>query len=356
MKILNIIGALALGALLLTSCANHDLIADRGELGQVLPTVDWEQSSKVVKAGNYAGFKAKYYTSADRQINHSEVWAQVKREQTASATSKLTTSLSYNKSYSVTDTVRSAQSVATFPHSAAEWDGYEYVLTDSFPTSRTLAPVTWKVPAQWDAEKFSQYYPEGFDTEFVDHMVEALTKDSTYYNDLRGVYITYDFKKELFEQLNAKYGVNFPTETETDKKGDAWFTQVKNAKGELVDEVDHYYYITVVNEQTTYVEIANPEDAPEGVNVFPVYKSSEWLFSRYSDDTGGKITTVRAKYMPYWKDLISTIPFVDWIYDSSNKVYNVDFSRSYYLQPTFRVYDTEGKVGVTSNNEEITLN
>ena len=150
--------------------------------------------------------------------------------------------------------------------------------------------------------------------------------------------------------------MNFPTETETDKKSDAWFTQVKNAKGELVDEVDHYYYITVVNEQTTYVEIANPEDAPEGVNVFPVYKSSEWLFSRYSDDTGGKITTVRAKYMPYWKDLISTIPFVDWIYDSSNKVYNVDFSRSYYLQPTFRVYDTEGKVGVTSNNEEITLN
>ena len=176
----------------------------------------------------------------------------------------------------------------------------------------------------------------------VEYMVNALTKDSAYYNDLRGVYVTYDFKKELFEQLNAKYGVNFPTETETDKKSDAWFTQVKNAKGELVDEVDHYYYITVVNEQTTYVEIANPEDAPEGVNVFPVYKSSEWLFSRYSDDTGGKITTVRAKYMPYWKDLISTIPFVDWIYDSSNKVYNVDFSRSYYLQPTFRVYDTEG--------------
>ena len=30
MKILNIIGSLALGALVLTSCANHDLIADKG--------------------------------------------------------------------------------------------------------------------------------------------------------------------------------------------------------------------------------------------------------------------------------------------------------------------------------------
>lgn len=356
MKILNIIGSLALGALVLTSCANHDLIADKGELGQVLPTVDWEQSSKVVKSGNYAGFKAKYYTSADRQIDHSEVWVQVKREQTASATAKLTTALAYNKSYSVTDTVRSAQSVAKYAHSKAEWDGHEFVLTDSFPTSRTLAPVVWKTPTQWDEDKFKSYYPEGFDTEFVEHMITTLTKDSAYYNDLRNVYVKYDFKKETFEALNAKYGVNFPTETESDKKSDAWYTQVKNSKGEMVDEIDHYYYITVVDEKTTYHEIATPEAAPEGVSVFPVYKSSPWLFSRYSDDTGGKITTVRAQYMPYWKDLISTIPFIDWIYDSGNKVYNVDFSRTYHLQPTYRVYDTEGKVGITSNNEEITLN
>ena len=154
MKILNIIGSLALGALVLTSCANHDLIADKGELGQVLPTVDWEQSSKVVKSGNYAGFKAKYYTSADRQIDHSEVWVQVKREQTASATAKLTTALAYNKSYSVTDTVRSAQSVAKYAHSKAEWDGHEFVLTDSFPTLRTLTPVVWEAPTQWNEDKF----------------------------------------------------------------------------------------------------------------------------------------------------------------------------------------------------------
>ena len=35
MKILNIIGSLALGALVLTSCANHDLIADKGELARL---------------------------------------------------------------------------------------------------------------------------------------------------------------------------------------------------------------------------------------------------------------------------------------------------------------------------------
>ena len=205
MKRYRIYGLIALVALLATSCAIHDPFADNGQLGQVLPTVDWEQGSTVVKAGRYATFKGKYYTTAEKAIDHSEVWCLIKREQTATATSKLTTSLAYTKNYSLTDTVRSSQMVATYPHSKAEWDGYEYVLTDSFPTSRTLAPVAWVNPEEWDQEKFDSYYPSGFQQEFMDHMVNALTKDSTYYNDLRNVYIKYNFPIELFEQLNAQY-------------------------------------------------------------------------------------------------------------------------------------------------------
>ena len=198
MKIVNILGSIALSILVMTSCAVHDPIDDNGELGQVLPTVDWEQSSKFVKAGNYATFKGKYYTTSDKQIDHSEVWALVKREQSAAAKSMLTTSLAYTKTYTLTDTVRSAQSMAKYPHSLAVWDGHEYVLNDSFPTSRTLAPLTWVSPAQWDQDKFDSYYPSTFASEFVDYMVNALTKDSTYYNDLRNVYINYNFPIEAF--------------------------------------------------------------------------------------------------------------------------------------------------------------
>jgi hypothetical protein len=178
-------------------------------------------------------------------------------------------------------------------------------------------------------------------------MVNALTKDSTYYNDLRNVYINYNFPIEAFTTLNAKYNVNFPTDTTSDKKSDDWYT---------TDQVDHYYYTTIVDSVTVYHEIASQSDAPAGVNVYPVYKASEWLFSRYSDDTGSKITTVRRQYMPYWKELISTIPFTSWIYNTSDKVYNVTYTRQYYLEPTFRVYDTDGKVGVSNDNQEITLN
>ena len=339
---------MALLALLTTSCAIHDPFADNGELGQVLPTVDWEQGSTVVKAGRYASFKGKYYTTSEKTIDHSEVWCLIKREQTATATSKLTTSLAYTKNYSLTDTVRSSQMVATYPHSKAEWDGYEYVLTDSFPTSRTLSPVTWVNPEEWDQEKFDSYYPSTFQQEFKDYMVNALTKDSTYYNDLRNVYINYNFPLELFEQLNTQYGIEFPTDTTTADKSNAWFT---------TDEVDHYYYITVADDgSAVYHEIAQESEAPAGVNVQPVYKSAFWLFSRYSDDTGGKISTVRRQYMPYFKSMLQTIPFTSWIYNTSDKAYTVNFNRTYYLEPQFRVYDTDGKVGVTTDNKEVTLN
>lgn len=348
MKRYKIFGLVTLMALIATSCAIHDPFADNGELGQVLPTVDWEQGSTVVKAGRYATFKGKYYTTSEKTIDHSEVWCLIKREQTATATSKLTTSLAYTKNYSLTDTVRSSQMVASYPHSKAEWDGYEYVLTDSFPTSRTLAPVTWINPEEWDQEKFDSYYPSTFQQEFKDYMVNALTKDSTYYNDLRNVYINYEFPAELFEQLNGQYNIDFPTVTASADKSDAWFT---------TDEVDHYYYITVGDDgSAVYHEIAQESDAPAGVNVQPVYKSANWLFSRYSDDTGGKITTVRRQYMPYFKSMIETIPFTSWIYNTSDKAFTVNFSRTYYLEPQFRVYDTDGKVGVTTDNKEVTLN
>ena len=335
-------------ALLTASCAIHDPFADNGQLGQVLPTVDWEQGSTVVKAGRHATFKGKYYTTSEKSIDHSEVWCLIKRDQTATATSKLTTSLAYTKNYSLTDTVRSNQMVATYPHSKAEWDGYEYVLTDSFPTSRTLAPVTWVNPEEWDQEKFDSYYPSTFQQEFMAYMVNALTKDSTYYNDLRNVYIKYNFPIELFEQLNAQYNIEFPTDTTTDDKSNAWFT---------TDEVDHYYYITVGDDgSAVYHEIANESEAPSGVNVQAVYRSAFWLFSRYSDDTGGKITTVRRQYMPYFKSMLETIPFTSWIYNTSDKAYTVNFNRTYFLEPQFRVYDSDGKVGVTSDNKEVTLN
>lgn len=348
MKILNILGSLAILVSLATACAVHDPFADNMEIGQVVPTVSWELSN-VGKAGGYINFKAKYYTSDEHSIDHSEVWGLLTRNTEAKATCRLTTSLSYTKTVTSTDTVRNYSLLASYPHSKAEWDDHEYVLVDSFPVSATLAPVAWVEPKEFDEERFDMYYPASFQQEFMDHVIEYLTRDSTYYNDLRNIYINYDFTAEQFESLNAKYGLNLPTETESGQKSDLWFVNA--------NVVDHYYYITVDEAGIkTEHEIASPDDAPAGVNVYDVYESCDWVYSRYSDDTGGRITSVRPQYMPAWKELLTFIPFKDWIYNSGENTYSVNFTRQYILYPQFRVFDENGKMGKDTESKYIELN
>ena len=71
---------------------------------------------------------------------------------------------------------------------------------------------------------------------------------------------------------------------------------------------------------------------------------------------GGTVTTVRSNYMPVFRDLISLIPFQDWIYDSVEGVYTASFTRSYSLGVTFKVVDTDGNVGYTTDDMTVTLN
>lgn len=352
MKIYNKLAVVATSLLVMTSCGVHDPFADQVDFGQILPTVSWELGSSVAKAGSDVSFKGKYYTTAeDATIDHSEVWAMVVRSESAAATLKLVSSPAYTKTVNSTDTVRSSQMVQSYPHSAAKWDGYEYVLDASFSTSRTLGPISWNDAAAWDNDQFNMYYPASFKQEFNETVVNYLTKDSTYYNSLRQVYLNYDFTAEQFEQINAQFasaGIALPTVTGSDKE-DTWFTNT--------EVIDHYYYETVAdNGVKTINEIAKEEDAPSGVKTYPVYKSSPWVLCRYSDDTGGAITYVRHEYMPLWKALIQLIPFEDWIYNSSDKVYSVDFTRKYNLVPQFKVYDTKGKVGTDTDSKSIDLN
>lgn len=111
----------------------------------------------------------------------------------------------------------------------------------------------------------------------------------------------------------------------------------------------------MVNGTTVYHEVPLDYSA-SGVNLYDVYDSSPWVFSRYDDNVGGTVTAVRSEYMPVFKSLISLIPFTDWIYDTSEKAYAVTFGRTYTLGLTFRVIDTVGNVGKTTDSLSVTLN
>lgn len=352
MKLYNKIGLFAAGAMMMASCAVNDPFADKMEIGQVLPTVSWELSSGVCKAGNEAGFLGKYYTTAEGvSIDRAEVWGMITRTESASATQKLISSPAYTKTVSVTDTVRGSHLLQTYPHSMATLEGQEYHLNAAFPTSRTLSPVSWNAPLEWDDEKFASYYPETFKAEFCEKMVDYLTADSTYFGGLRNVYLLYDFTAEQFAEINAKYPNNtpLPFPGEGELKDDLWYSaDTETTVG--------YYYTTLVDSVLVEHEIATPEEAPAGVDVYPVYKAPHWVYCRYSDDIGGAVTSVRPEYMPMWKELVQLIPFESWIYNSTDKNFAVEFSRKYSIVPQFKVIDTNGKIGTDTESKIVELN
>lgn len=350
----------AAASLTMTSCKTDDTLDEIVIDGQAVPTVYWEVGSTVCKAGESFSFKGKYNVEPGKQVSHSQVWYRVMRSESAAATVSLAgTSLSYTKTYSSADTMRAFQPVVEFKHDVAEWSGHEYILTGDIPVSRTLAPVSWVEVKAWDADRFASYYPQSFAEEFNTEVINYLTKDSTYYNALRTVYLNHPFTNEQVKDVNAKYGVSLPDNIDmskddqgTSEKSDLWFSTTEASDDAIVG----YYYMTVNDGKTIVHEVAKDATQQEGINYYPVYKSAPWVFCRYNDDLGAIISTVRAEYMPAFVDLLKTITFEQWIFDSANKVYKVDFSRKYSLQAQYRVYDTDGEEGIAADTREISIN
>ena len=379
MKVQYKLGLMALGLLVFTSCEKHDPIADVAQIGQRVPTCYWEVGSTACKAGGYFSFKGKYYTEDGHIPSHSEVWYNVTREDYIEASAKLG-GLSYTKTLSKNEVVRANQSIVRYEHSKAIWTvsdsiidttatgeyGYQWMIVDSVPVSETLTPVNWAKPEKWgDTEKknFEAYIPADFVVEFEKYVDSVIVLDA-YYSNLRNVYINYEFTNKQFEDMNKKYNLQFPTDITYDStdaqkgvtdKSTRWF-DYNNPKtvGEAPVHIG-YYYTTIEDSTLVYHEVGLDYVAQEGQNLQPVYESAPWVFSRYSDDAGAVINTVRPEYIPAFAELVETIPFLDWIHSSSDG-YVINFSRVYMLDATYRVFDTDGNVGVAYTTYTINVN
>lgn len=347
---------------MLTSCEKNDPLEPIVEPGQKVPTAYWEVGSTACKAGESFTFLGKYTVDYEGATPaYSEVWYRVMRDESAAATVKLGgASLNYTKTVTDNQVMRSYQPIARFAHDQAVWEEHEFHVTGSVPVSRTLKPVNWTDVATWDNERFAQYYPEGFADEFKTEVIELLTKDSTYYNALRQVYISHPFTMEQFAAVNAKYNLEFPTNIDMSKedngageKSDLWFSTTQASD----DAIIGWYYVTIdANGKKIVHEVAKDVQKQEGINYYPIYDSCKWVFCRYDDDLGAIISTVRPAYIPAFKELLATITFDQWIYDSANKVYKVEFSRKYTLDAQFRVYDSNGEEGIANDVRTIAIN
>ncbi len=360
MKIQYKLGLLAVGALMMSSCEKHDIIASTGELGQEVPAANWAPSSTVCKAGESFGFLGKYTTNTAAGLNpdRSEVWYQIVSSEAISISCKLG-GVAYSLPVSKTDTVRSYQSMAVFPHSMATWENMrEWHISGSVPVSRTLSPVKWADIEVWDQANFDAYCKsiqgnvdpeETLEKQFLGTVIGYLTNESTadsYYNNLRSIYLNYDFTNEQFAE------VGLPEVAEGQDKSDIWKTDATKVVG---------YYRNVIVGEATQMEYLTAEqyealsdDDKKGV--YPYYKAAEWLFCRYDDNAGAVLTSVKPEWLPKFRALLEKISFPEWIYDTANSCYKVDFSRNYSLNAQFRVYDNRGNEGRAYDIYTISIN
>lgn len=365
---LHIPAALATAALAvaMTGCAKHDLIPDMSEVGQAVPTVYWEVGSTVCKAGESFSFKGKYTNIPGRTPLRSEVWYQILRNDNASVSATLAgSSLSYTQTAASMDTMRSYQCQAVFPHQESFWDGHQNVFTGEVPVSRTLSPISWVDPANWDQELFDTYYPQGFAQEFLEKVYDYLTSEETaegYYSALRNVYINYNFTNEQFAAVGLPQLDLSGDDGGAAVKSDAWFATTTASE----DAITGYYSVVYdADGKATYTEYPADYTPTDGQVVYPVYESAAWVFCRYDDNTGGLVSSVRTEWLPKFRTLLENIPFRDWIYDSSNAVYKIEFTRAYSLNAQFRSYDKDTDrlndpdapeyEGITSNTDLKTI-
>ncbi len=376
MKIQYKLGLMAIGVLAMTSCEKHDPFDDHGAPGQVVPTVYWELGSTACKAGDAFNFSGKYWTEEGYTVDHSEVWYSVVRTQESTASAKLAGSLmSFTKAVGEVDTVRTMLKVAEYPHSQAEWDGYEFVLTGSVPTSSTLSPLRWAPADKWDElaqTRFNSYFPEKFAEEFNAEVVALIMKESSY-SALRKVFCDYPFTNEQVAAVNATYGVELPLLTDevlagdaqaaVTFKSDAWYaTTEADAKAIIA-----YYHTTIDAEgnavanmvdkaDVTIDENGNPVyNVDATIKLYPVYDSAPWVFCRYDDDKGAILSTVKAEYLPAFTDLMKLIKFEEWVYSATDG-YAVAFNRKYDLKAQFKVFDNAGNVGVAYDTHSVQIN
>ena len=49
------------------------------------------------------------------------------------------------------------------------------------------------------------------------------------------------------------------------------------------------------------------------------------------------------------------VPFKAWVFNSADANYSIEFKRTYYIIPQFRVIDSNGKIGKDTDDKQIQL-
>lgn len=337
---------LALGLLLLSvaSCEQHDPFDENTITGAVGPETYWTVESSMVKAGESMGFTGQYYSTVAK-IDHSEVWYELFEKEDKVVTASLIKAFTYSYTSNTTNQKRMLQTIQSYKHTEDMWSDSlrAYVITDRFPVSYTLSPVSWAQPK--DLEGFDKnlhaYFGENFAAEFKAGVTAKMnpSEDERHY----GAY------------MNVLQGLSLLADTITTPNGDRmpyvqWMTDSTfnaNTNSWVKGFKQHDTIWSKVNFDTIGFKVDSTPIKQGRPPVIVGYEyDTTYITKPWVDEVVEVYPQIKHDIDSVWENHVT---FYDLILGAEG--YSIEYQRNYYINAELRIYDEKGNYSKTDSKE-----
>ena len=332
--------ALALLLISAASCEKHDPFDENTITGAVGPETYWTIESSMVKAGESMGFTGQYYSTVAK-IDHSEVWYELFEEEYKLVTASLIKAFTYSYTSNTTNQKRMLQTIETYEHTEDLWNDSlrAYILTDRFPVSNTLSPISWVQPKDLEGfdKNLNAYFGENFASEFKAGVTAKMNPTADERN-----YAAY---------MNVLQGLSLLTDTITTPNGDRmpyvqWMTD--SAFNANTNVWNRFF-----KQQDTIWSKVNFDTIGFQVDSTPIKQGRPPVIVGYTYDTTPILKPVVEEVVPVYdqikQDIDSVwenhVTFYDLILGADG--YTIEYKRDYYINAELRVYDEKGNYSKT---------
>ena len=337
---------LALGLLLVAaaSCEKHDPFDENTITGAVGPETYWTIESSMVKAGESMGFTGQYYSTVAK-IDHSEVWYELFEKEDKLVTASLIKAFTYSHTSNTTNQKRMLQTIQKYEHSEDLWNDSlrAYVLTDRFPVSNTLSPISWVQPKDLNGfdKNLHAYFGENFATEFKAGVTAKMNPTADERN-----YAAY---------MNVLQGLSLLTDTITTPNGDQmpyvqWMTDSTfnantNTWNKFFKENDTIW--SKVNFDTIGFQVDSTPIKQGRPPVIVGYEyDTTYITKPWVDEVVEVYPQIKHALDSVWENHVT---FYDLILGADG--YSIEYQRNYYINAELRIYDEKGTYSKTDSKE-----
>jgi hypothetical protein len=338
---------LALGLLLVAaaSCEKHDPFDENTITGAVGPETYWTVESSMVKAGESMGFTGQYYSTVAK-IDHSEVWYELFEKEDKLVTASLIKAFTYSHTSNTTNQKRMLQTIQSYEHSEDLWSDSlrAYVLTDRFPVSNTLSPISWVQPKDLNGfdKNLHAYFGENFADEFKAGVTAKMnpTEDErnygAYMNVLQGL-------SHLTDTIITPNGDQMPyvqwmTDSTFNANTNAW---VKDFKVNDTIWSKTLFDTVGIDVKLKFTTSGRP---PKQDTTW--YYDTTYLTKPQMEKVNYVWPQIKQNIDSVWENHVT---FYDLILGAEG--YSIEYQRNYYINAELRIYDEKGNYSKTDSKE-----